>query len=351
VANFGIATLKGSLDVDDRGSIADAAARATQRLRPDAAGLDRAAALLKAGELVAFPTETVYGLGADATNARAVAGIFAAKERPSFNPLISHVMDLAAARREGIFDAHALTLAAAFWPGPLTLVLPRTAAGRVCDLARAGLETVALLVPSHALARDLLRRVGVPLAAPSANRSGRVSATAADHVAVDLGGRIAAIVDSGPTTVGIESTIVACIGGAVRLLRPGGLARTDIEAALGAPLEDPDDAERPAAPGMLASHYAPRAPVRLNAAAVGPGEAALLFAQHRPASLSNARVTLNLSERGDLVEAAANLFDFLRRLDAVTPSAIAVSPIPHERLGEAINDRLRRAAAPRPPSA
>ena len=348
-ANSGIATLEGSLDVDDRGSIADADARATERLRPDATGLDRAAALLKAGELVAFPTETVYGLGADATNARAVAGIFAAKERPFFNPLISHVVDVAAARREGVFDAHALTLAAAFWPGPLTIVLPRAPAGRVCDLARAGLDTVALRVPSHTLARDLLQRVGVPLAAPSANHSGRVSATSADHVMADLGGRIAAIVEGGPTAVGIESTIVACVGGTARLLRPGGIARADIEAAIGAALGDAEDAERPAAPGMLASHYAPRAPVRLDAAAVEPGEAALLFAQHRPASLSRACATLNLSERGDLVEAAANLFDFLRRLDAMKPSGIAVSPIPHERLGEAINDRLKRAAAPRPP--
>jgi L-threonylcarbamoyladenylate synthase len=265
--------------MDDRGSIADAAAQETQRLRPDEAGLEGAAALLKAGKLVALPTETVYGLGADATNARAVAGIFAAKERPTFNPLISHVVDLAAACREGVLDAHALALAAAFWPGPLTLVVPRAPTGRVCDLARAGLDTVALRVPSHRLAHDLLRRLGVPLAAPSANRSGRISATSADHVAADLGGRIAAIVDSGPTTVGIESTIVACAGGAAELLRPGGVARIDIEAVLGAALRDPEKAERPAAPGMLTSHYAPRAPVRLNVAIVAAGEAALLFGQ------------------------------------------------------------------------
>jgi L-threonylcarbamoyladenylate synthase len=195
-----------------------------------------------------------------------------------------------------------------------------------------------------------MQRTGVPLAAPSANRSGRISATTADHVAADLGGRIAAIVDGGPTTVGIESTIVACVDGSTRLLRPGGIARADMEAVLGAPLWEAE-AERPSAPGMLASHYAPRAPVRLDASAVAPGEAVLLFAQHRPASLSNARATLNLSERGDLAEAAANLFDFLRRLDAMEPSGIAVSPIPHERLGEAINDRLTRAAAPRPPAA
>jgi L-threonylcarbamoyladenylate synthase len=265
--------------------------------------------------------------------------------------LIAHVVDIAAARREGVFDANALTLATAFWPGPLTLVLPRAPQGRVCDLARAGLATVALRVPSHPLACDLLQRAGVPLAAPSANRSGRISPTAADHVAADLGGRIAAIVEGGPTTVGIESTIVACIGGTSRLLRPGGITRADIEAVLGAPLDEAVAAEGPAAPGMLASHYAPRAPVRLDASAVAPGEAVLLFAEHRPASLNNARATLNLSEGGDLVEAAANLFDFLRRLDAMEPSGIAVSPIPHERLGEAINDRLTRAAAPRPPAA
>jgi L-threonylcarbamoyladenylate synthase len=337
-----------SLDVDNRGSNDT---RVTERLRPDAAGLERAVALLGAGELVAFPTETVYGLGADATNAEAVAGIFAAKERPSFNPLISHVVDVAAAQREAIFNSHALTLAAAFWPGPLTLVLPRAPGGRICGLARAGLDTVALRVPSHALACDLMQRAGMPLAAPSANRSGRISATTADHVAADLGGRIAAIVDGGPTPVGIESTIVACVDGSTRLLRPGGIARSDMEAVLGAPFDEAATSEKPAAPGMLASHYAPRAPVRLDATAVAPGEAALLFAQHRPASLSNARATLNLSERGDLVEAAANLFDFLRRLDAMEPSGIAVSPIPHERLGEAINDRLTRAAAPRVPTA
>ena len=339
--------------MNDRGSIADGERRATQRLRPDAEGLDKAAGFLRAGELVAFPTETVYGLGADATDARAVAGIFAAKARPAFNPLISHVVDLAAARREGDFDANALKLAAAFWPGPLTLVLPRASAGRVCALARAGLDTVALRVPSHRLAHALLARVGMPLAAPSANRSGRVSATAADHVTADLDGRIAAILDGGPTALGIESTIVACLDGVARLLRPGGIARADIAAALGAPLVDAEgveEVEKPSAPGMLASHYAPRAPVRLEVTTVGPGEAVLLFAGHLPASLGNARATLNLSESGDLVEAAANLFDFLRRLDAAKPSAIAVSPIPHDRLGEAINDRLRRAAAPRPPA-
>lgn len=295
---------------------------------------------------MALPTETVYGLGADATSGAAVAAIYAAKERPSFNPLIAHLPGLDAARREGVFDADALALAQAFWPGPLTLVVPAAPGCSVCELARAGLQTVALRVPSHPLAHAVLMQAGRPIAAPSANRSGRISATSAGHVLAELDGRIDAVLDGGPTAIGLESSIVACLDGAPRLLRPGGLQREAIERVIGRPLHFADDGgNAPIAPGMLSSHYAPAARVRLNAAAPLPGEAWLGFGQEPDTALgSNA---LNLSPTADVTEAAANLFSFLRRLDATGSAVIAVAPIPDRGLGEAINDRLRRAASPR----
>jgi L-threonylcarbamoyladenylate synthase len=306
-----------------------------------------AARCLAAGGLVAFPTETVYGLGADATNGQAIARLYEAKGRPSFNPLIAHVADTAAARALGRFDDAAERLAAAFWPGPLTLVLPRTPTCPVAELATAGLDTIAVRVPAHPVARAILAAFGKPVVAPSANRSGHVSPTTAAHVLNDLRGRIELIVDGGATPVGVESTIVACLG-APRLLRPGGLARPDIERVLGVRLADaPAAGAAPLGPGMLASHYAPRSKLRLNAETVRPGEALLAFGSKLPPGTDGARV-LNLSQRGDLVEAAANLFSHLRALDEAGAAAIAIMPVPREGLGEAINDRLRRAAVPRP---
>jgi len=318
----------------------------TQRLASDAAGIERAAAILREGGLVAFPTETVYGLGADATSAGAIAGIYAAKERPRFNPLIAHVASLEAAEAQGRFDGDARRLAQAFWPGPLTLVLPVAQNGTVSDLARAGLDTVGLRVPNHVVAFELLRQVGRPVAAPSANRSGWVSATDPEHVIGDLDGRIDAVVDGGSTSVGLESTIVACLGGMPRLLRPGGVPREAIEGVVGRTL-GPDESAAVLAPGMLASHYAPRARVRMNAEVVKPGEAALLFGGARPPGIEHAGASLDLSESGDLTEAAARLFSYLRRLDAAGVGAIAVTSIPESGLGDAINDRLRRASAER----
>lgn len=323
-----------------------AALLATRRFGPAEAG--EAGRLLAAGRLVAFPTETVYGLGADATDAHAVAALYAAKGRPSFNPLISHVADAGAARRLGRFDATAQRLAEAFWPGPLTLVLPATEACPVSDLTRAGLPTLALRVPADPLARAVIAAAGRPIAAPSANRSGRISPTTADHVFADLDGRIDAILDGGPTPVGVESTIVACIDGSVRMLRPGGLPRAAIEAVLGRRLDgDVADAAQPLAPGRLASHYAPDARVRLDAHTVSPGEALLAFGPTLPNGAGRAVAIENLSASGDVQEAAARLFGALRRLDASGAATIAVAPIPSEGLGEAIRDRLKRAAAPR----
>jgi L-threonylcarbamoyladenylate synthase len=313
----------------------------------DRMAIAAAARCLADGGLVAFPTETVYGLGADATNGAAVARLYAAKGRPSFNPLIAHVIDTAAARRLACFDATAEGLAAAFWPGPLTLVLPSMTDCPVADLATAGLETIAVRVPVHDVARDLLAAFGKPIVAPSANRSGHVSPTTAQHVKADLGGRIDMILDGGPTSVGVESTIVACLGTAPVLLRSGGIARTAIEQILGEALAEtpisPVDEDAPLAPGQLASHYAPRTKLRLNAMDVQPGEVLLAFGPTLPAG---GTTILNLSDRGDVIEAAANLFSYLRRLDAAGATAIAVMPVPDEGLGEAINDRLRRAAAP-----
>jgi len=278
-----------------------------------------------------------------------VAGIYAAKGRPRFNPLIAHVTDLAAARVQGEFSADAERLAQAFWPGPLTLVVPKAAGCTVSDIATAGLDSVALRVPDHPVARALLAAVGRPVAAPSANVSGHVSATTAAHVAADLDGRIDAIVDGGATDVGVESTILACLDGMVTMLRPGGVSREAIEAVLGHGLEEaaPSNGEEPLAPGMLASHYAPKARVRLNADRVFSGEAWLGFGDARPAGLEQASHQATLSASGDLTEAAANLFGLLRSLDRADVVAIAVAPIPSEGLGEAIQDRLARAAAER----
>lgn len=313
----------------------------TERTFPSDAALTEAVRVLGAGGLVALPTETVYGLGADATSPESVARIYAAKGRPSFNPLISHVSDVAAARREGVFDANAEKLAAAFWPGPLTLVLPRQTEGSVCDLACAGLASVGLRVPAHPTTLELLRRFGRPVAAPSANRSGRISPTRAADVIAELGEEVDFVLDGGTCPVGLESTIVACLDGEATLLRPGGVPREAIEAVLGRPLKTPQ-AGGIAAPGMMASHYAPRASVRLGATTLEEGEVGLDFANQ----LGGAG-TLDLSPHGDLTEAAAHLYEYLRRLDALGTRGIAVAPIPDHGLGAAINDRLRRAAAPR----
>jgi L-threonylcarbamoyladenylate synthase len=309
-----------------------------------------AARVLGAGGLVAFPTETVYGLGADATNGAAVARLYAAKGRPAFNPLIAHVPDRAAAEALARFDADATQLAAALWPGPLTLVLRKATACPVADLATAGLDSVAVRVPDHAVARAILGAFGKPVVAPSANRSGHVSPTTAVHVAADLNGRIDLIIDGGATPVGVESTIVACLD-APTLLRPGGLPRAAVERVLGKPLlaaaPTTADDEAPLAPGMLASHYAPHTPIRLRASRIEPGEALLAFGAVLPERAAQSKMTLNLSASGDLIEAAANLFSHLRALDAAGATTIAVMTIPDEGLGEAINDRLARAAADR----
>ncbi|TPE52272.1 L-threonylcarbamoyladenylate synthase [Amaricoccus solimangrovi] len=309
-------------------------------------GLRAAAGLLRQGGTVAFPTETVYGLGADARNDRAVARIYAAKGRPSFNPLIVHVRDLAHAEAITEMSPAARALGAAFWPGPLTLVLPRRAAADLSELTTAGLPSVAIRVPDHDLAQRLLAEFGGPLAAPSANPSGRVSATRPEHVMEGLEGRISAVFDAGPTPVGLESTILAFDGDTPVLLRPGGLPVEAIAAALGRPV-DTRAARHITAPGQLSSHYAPRATLRLEAAGPGPDEVWLGFGP-----LSVLRPGLNLSPRGDLVEAAANLFSHLRAADALAAETgaarIAVAPVPRTGLGLAINDRLERAAAPRP---
>ena len=305
-----------------------------------------AAACLRAGGLVAMPTETVYGLAADATSDRAVAEIYAAKGRPAFNPLIAHVLNIDSAREHGTFGHEAERLARAFWPGPLTLVVPVAPTCRVSLLTRAGLETVALRSPSHETARELIQAAGVPLAAPSANRSGRVSPTIAAHVLADLNGRIDWILDGGASRLGLESTIVGWIGEQPTLLRPGALTREAIEAELGSRLALSNRAAlAPNAPGQLASHYAPRAELRLEARVSAADEAALDFAGALSSSASCMR--RDLSPTGDLVEAAANLFSYVRALDEFGAPRIAVAPIPERGLGAAINDRLRRAAAPR----
>lgn len=311
----------------------------TESLSPDASGLARAAALLAEGGLVAFPTETVYGLGGDATNSLAVAGIYQAKGRPRFNPLIVHVADLAMAQRFAILDARAQTLAAAFWPGPLTLVLPLLPDTGLSPLVTAELDTVAIRIPAHPVAQALIRAFGGPLAAPSANPSGKVSPTRAEHVAQGLGGRIAAILDGGPCAVGVESTILG-LDGTATLLRPGGVALEEIEALIG-PVARHKAGDKLTAPGQLASHYAPSAALRLNASP-GPGAIHIGFGP--------GAATLNLSPDGNLAAAAANLFHMLREADRLAGPGgqITVAPIPDHGLGRAINDRLARAAAPRP---
>jgi L-threonylcarbamoyladenylate synthase len=316
---------------------------AKQEMVADAAGIAEAAGILRHGGLVAFPTETVYGLAADATSDAAVARVYAAKARPKFNPLIAHVTSLEAALEQGIFSADALRLAEAFWPGPLTLVIPLAPGATVCAASRAGQQNIALRVPAHPVALAVISAAGRPLAAPSANRSGRVSPVTAAHVARDFAGEIDLILDGGRCPVGLESTIIACFEVHPRVLRPGGIARTDIEAALGHPLGGPARAGAVRSPGMSHSHYAPRAKLRLEAATRDEGEAGLDFG----GIFGEGKNVLDLSPRRNLKEAAANFFCFLRQLDAQEPACIAVAPIPCEGLGEAINDRLVRAAAPR----
>lgn len=312
----------------------------TETLVASDAGVARAAALLRAGDLVAFPTETVYGLGGDAKNDRAVARIFEAKGRPRFNPLIAHVADLAAAEALALFDDTARALAQAFWPGPLTLVLPLRPGCGISVLVTAGHDTIAVRLPAHPLARALLRAFGGPLAAPSANPSGRVSPTRAEHVLAGLSGRIAAVLDGGPCEVGVESTILS-LGDEPRLLRPGGIPVEALEEALRRPLALGGSETAPNAPGQLASHYAPGAAVRLGAHAAETGEILVGFGP--------VKGDLTLSANGDLVEAAAKLFHILREADALAgpQGRIAFAPVPDHGLGRAINDRLRRAAAPR----
>ncbi len=297
----------------------------------------RAATLLKSGGLVAFPTETVYGLGADATNDRAVARIFAVKGRPHFNPLIIHIADPDQALAYAVVDARARAYMERFWPGGLTLVLEKQSRSPLSPLALAGLNTVALRCPAHPLARELLERTERPVAAPSANRSGRLSPTAAVHVRHDLGDAVDVIIDGGPCALGLESTVVD-LTSVPTLLRPGVVDPVSL-----GPLADPDDdADAPKSPGRLIRHYAPATPLRLNATRVSPNEALLAFGPDAPP----APVIRNLSPAADLLEAAANLFAMLHELDALTPAAIAVMPIPDYSLGIAINDRLRRAAHP-----
>lgn len=310
------------------------------RATPDA--ITRAAALLREGRLVAFPTETVYGLGGDATNERAVAEIFAAKGRPRFNPLIVHVPALVGAERLAVFDERARRAAARFWPGPLTLVLPRREGSGVSLLLSAGLNTVALRIPGHGVAQALLHETGRPVAAPSANRSGRVSPTEAAHVIDELGDAIALVIDDGPSSVGLESTVLDLSGEEPVLLRPGGVPLEQLTEALGPISTRAFGPVR--SPGTLASHYAPSLPLRLEAMRARPGEALLAFGRDAPAGFAE---VLWLSRSGDLAEAAANLFAMLRRLDRPDFTGIAAMPIPEQGLGRAINDRLRRAAAPR----
>lgn len=311
----------------------------SETLQPNSAGFDRASVILRAGGLVGFPTETVYGLGADARNDRAVAAIFDAKERPVFNPLIVHVASVEEAQRYVHWPDQAKLLASPFWPGPLTLVLPLRAGSGLSHLVTAGLSTLAIRVPAHTVARSLLERFGGPVAAPSANPSGRISPTEAGHVLAGLDGRIDAVIDGGACDVGLESTIIG-FDPVPTLLRPGGLPVEAIEAVLDAPVARHTSSDPLNAPGQMSSHYAPDAPIRLNATNHNEDEVLLGFGVMD--------CDLNLSATGDLTEAAANLFRHLHTLDAGRATSIAVAPIPEFALGRAINDRLRRAAAPRP---
>jgi len=300
-----------------------------------------AAQALREGKLVAFPTETVYGLGADATNDAAVARVYAAKGRPSFNPLIAHVPDIGSALVLGEFSAEAKALAQAFWPGPLSLVVPRAASCPVSLLASSGLDSIAIRVPSHPVALDLLKAVGRPVVAPSANPSGRISPTTAEHVRRHLKDKLAMVLDGGRCKVGVESSVVSFMEGAPKLLRQGGVPRREIEKVLGHEVAVESHSARPHAPGQLTSHYAPHAELRLNAESPRAGEAYLGFGP------LHAHGPWTLSATGDLVEAAASLFRLLHEIDATGVARIAVAPVPHHGLGEAINDRLMRAAAPR----
>ncbi len=322
--------------------------RETEFLHADEARIARAAALVRAGRLVSFGTETVYGLGADATNAAAVAAIFAAKQRPRFNPLICHYPTTDTAFAHVTPNDAARRLAALLWPGPLTLVLPRRPDCPVALLTGAGLDTLAVRVPAHDVALALLRAVGRPVAAPSANRAGHVSPTSAQHVIEELGGRIDAVLDSGPCMVGVESTVLDLSGAEPRLLRPGGATREVIEALIGPVMHGATPGAAVRSPGMLASHYAPASPVRLDARDVRANEALLAFGP----PLAGAGATFNLSESRDVTEAATRLFLGLRWLDSEAArrglTRIAVMPVPDIGLGPAVNDRLRRAAAPRP---
>jgi len=305
--------------------------------------IDRAAKALAKGEIVAFPTETVYGLGANALNAAAVAKVFAAKDRPRFNPLIVHVLGEEEAEAYAAVNDTARKLIHAFWPGPLSLVLPRKSGCAIADLVSAGLDTIALRAPSNRIARALLEVAKLPIAAPSANRSGRISPTIAAHVEAELGSLPAMILDGGPCALGLESTVLGVDGDDVTLLRLGALPLEEIETVLGRKLARPEPGSHVSSPGQLATHYAPSTPLHLDARSAKRGEALLAFGPHAP---EFAGPTINLSPRGDLVEAAANFFAALRTLDAAGVETIAVMPIPAHGLGEALNDRLKRASSP-----
>jgi len=309
----------------------------TEILEADSTGIEQAARLLQAGELVAFPTETVYGLGADATNDQAVAGIYEAKGRPNFNPLIVHFSDVDEVKKQVRWNEQAEKLAAKFWPGALTLILARAENCRLSRLVSAGLETVAVRVPAHTVAHSLIETAACPIAAPSANTSGKISPTTAVHVEASLGGKISCILDGGTCSIGLESTVIDLSADTPALLRPGGITVEEIEAVIG-PLEIGSKDDTPKSPGMLSRHYAPDAPIRLNADDFEANESILGFGPRAP------ETALNLSARGDLVEAAANLFALLHQLDHLGATSIAVMPIPEVGLGLAINDRLRRAA-------
>ncbi|MBF0680981.1 MAG: threonylcarbamoyl-AMP synthase [Devosia sp.] len=311
-------------------------------ISPDQLEIERAAALLRDGKLCAFPTETVYGLGADATNADAVLSIYETKGRPRFNPLIIHVADLDMAQNFAEFSPLALRLAA-LWPGPLSIVLPQKPGNGLADVATAGLSTVAIRIPDHPLARELLRTTGRPLAAPSANPSGKLSPTTAEQVRRGFAGAVP-VLDGGPCKAGVESTIITIDGDRLVQLRAGAMAREDIEAAMGMKVELAEKGAKISAPGMLLSHYAPEAHIRLNTAPQ-KGEAYLAFGPAAEEKFDGP--TRNLSPTGDLREAARNLFAMLHELDAAGVPTIAVAPVPETGLGEAINDRLARAAAPR----
>lgn len=312
----------------------------------DEAALTKADKVLQAGGLVGVPTETVYGLAGDATNPQAVAKIFELKGRPSFNPLILHCSDLDQAQTLGVFNSNALTLATHFWPGPLTLVVPKKPGSVIAKTATAGLNSVALRITAHPVMRQLAHRLGGPIAAPSANKSGSLSPTSAEAVSEQFGDGLDLILDGGPCRVGVESTVIACLTDQVQILRPGGLSHEQIAAVVG--LEEMRSSAQEDAvirsPGATLNHYAPRTPVRINATDVKPGEAALLFGDQSLDGLHSAISVCNLSLKSDLNEAAANLFQMLRQLDKVGAKSIAVATIPNNHLGAAINDRLHRAS-------